>query len=175
MKRLRPRSLRTRHRTPCSGFTLVELSLVTTVLVILLAVLMPRFHDVTLRLRLEHSAFEIAHLLRYSHERAVAEQAEIAAQWDAQQRKVRIVSAAQEPGTLPEPSQRFLQSRPLPAGTDVKIETDGQAAACGCVRFFADGTSEPSVVTVSLSSKAYTISVNATTAQVSIQSGIPAR
>jgi Tfp pilus assembly protein FimT len=147
---------------------------VTAVLVVLLVMTVPRFQRTAQRLRLEHSAFEIAQLFRYGHERAVTESREMIVAWDSAARRMRLSAGRQESGS-PTDAGRVIHSAALLPQATVAVSVDGAPVSCGCVRFFADGTSEPAILTLSLEPNAYTITVNDTTGQVFVEKGIPAR
>jgi len=169
-----------------NGFTLVELVLVCVVVGILLAATVPRFQHTADRLRTERSAFELTQLLRYARERALVEGQETAWVWHRTDRVVSIerVATSDPSGVTgasqgPEQSQpdavRFTQSSPLPQGVEIDVARDGQAVECSCVRFFPDGQSEPTMLTIRSSQQTYTISVQAATGQVVLTAGVPPR
>ncbi len=162
---------------PPGGFTLIELALVCVVLGILLAASMPRFQQTAQRLRLEQGAFALRQFLQYAHERAVSENSTIRWVWNPQAHRAHLEqeqslsSAATPPGE----SSRVDESAPLPKDAIVTLARDRQAVTCNCLRFFPDGTSEPTVLTISQDEQTYTVSVDQATGQTRLTTGTAAR
>src|SRR3989338_7437801 len=75
-----------------AGFTLVEVILVAVVLGMLMMVSVPRFQQTAQRLQTEQTAFALTQLLRYAHERAVAQGDEIIWVWDPETRQAHLVA-----------------------------------------------------------------------------------
>lgn len=163
------------------GVTLVELVVVCAVLALLLAVSAPRFQQTAQRLRAERAAFEFAQLLRYAHERAVADGSVMVASWDAGSRRL-SVGALARPGVSPQshgceatpvPLSPAMTSAVVPSSLDVRLTLeDGEIP---CVHFFPEGTSDAATVTVHAGSIAYTATVDETTSSVQLASGPAAR
>ncbi len=163
------------------GFTLVEVVLVAAVLGILLVSSAPRFQQVWQRLRIERTAFELTHLLRYAHERAVAQGEMIAWNWDRSERRATLRSLVQQdpPQPLPEctaeqlPLSPPVESAVVPDDVSVQVARDDQAV--DCVRFFPDGTSEPATLRVTQGGHDYTIAVDGPTSRVLLSARVAAR
>ena len=150
------------------GFTLLELVLVCVVLSVLLAASLPRFQQSVERLRLERTAFELAQLLRYAHERAVGQGVELLWQWDDAAQRARI--------TAPPPSpERLAESGRAPEGVAVTLVRDQQVVNCRCIRFFPDGTTESTLVRLGSGRGDYTLQVNGATGQVRLAAGAAPR
>jgi type II secretion system protein H len=159
-----------------TGFTLVEVVLVAVIIGVLLASVAPRFQQTSQRLRAEHAAFELAQLARLAHERAVSEGRDFRWIWDAEERRARVepVGAAGESQTDDAPADRTTSAR-LPADAVVSVTRDRREIECGCLQFFPGGTAEAGVVTVETGGGAFTVTVDAATAQARITAGAPAR
>ncbi len=153
------------------GFTLIEVVLVAVVIAILLTASVPRFQQTAVRLRREHAAFEIAQLLRYAHERAVAQGRETVWRWDAEARRAVIEQADAVSGV----AEEIAKSAALPDEAPVSLTVQGSPVACACIRFYPDGTSEPVVLTVGPDPRPYTIAVHETTSHVTLTPGPAAR
>ncbi len=162
------------HRTPGSGFTLIELVLVAAVLGLLLLASIPRFQQTAQRLRLERSAFELTQLLRYAHARAAAEGIELIWVWDEKDRQAHLERLL-ENGQSARLEERAASSAPLMGEASVSLIQAGEPVACECVRFFPDGTSEATTLTVSLRESLYRITIDEATSQVLLAAGVPAR
>ncbi len=159
------------------GFTLIELALIAVVLGVLLTAAIPRLSRSAQRLRVEQTAFELVHLLRAAHEQAVSLGVAMVWVWDAERLKARVQP---DPDSTPDvglpvgPSE-ILTGSPVPAGMSVQLTRNEATVECRCVRFFPDGTSEPTTLTVSLGDQTYTATVDAITSHVTLIAGIPAR
>jgi prepilin-type N-terminal cleavage/methylation domain-containing protein len=162
-----------------AGFTLIELTLVAAVLALLLAVSIPRFAQTAERLRAEQAAFELAQLLRVAHERAVFEEREVVWTWDEQARRARIAAAAGAPGPDPDDGEPAMALRSstaaLPRPLTVSLTREDDAVDCQCIRFFPQGTSEATTVTLQFRSRRYTMQVDGTTSQVALTAGAAPR
>ena len=154
------------------SFTLVELVFVMAILGILLAASVPRFAQTSERLRLEQTAFQLAQMLRYAHERAVAEGREIVWQWDESGHRAQLY-VMQDDG-LHSLEERFAMSPPLPPWVSVSLERTGDAAVTG-IGFLQDGTSEHTTITVAHGKEHYVVTVDATTGQAVLSARTPPR
>jgi len=152
-------------RSEPSGFTFVEIIFVTIVLGILLATSVPKFQQTAQRLRTEQAAFELAQLLRYAHERAVAQGNIITWTWDAEARSARL-EALQDNGDAAPLTGREAHSGALPDGLSVSLTRD--ETPIDRIRFFPDGTSDSAAIAVSLRNDLYTITVDPTTSHVAL-------
>ena len=155
-----------------AGFTLVELALVAVIIGILMAAVLPRFQQTTQRLHTEHLAFELAQLMRAAHARAVSESQDILWTWDEDAHRARIAPA--DPAIPPE-ARAAIESSTLPAAAVVTLSRDATPVGCQCVRFFPDGTSETTTVSVGLQQSVYTLKVDEATSQVLLRAGRAAR
>lgn len=156
-----------------AGFTLIELALITVIIGILLTAAVPRLQQTARRMRVEQAAYQLAQFLRAAHEQAVAGSQEVVWVWDADAGRARIgpgAGRAPSPGT-PEP----MTSPSFPSGLSVLLTRDGGAVECNCVRFFPEGTSEPTTLTVRLQEQLITATVDDATGQVRLSPGTAAR
>ena len=160
---------RTRNRcvSPIfSGFTLVEVVLVTLVVALLAAAAVPRMSETAQRLRVEQTAAELAQLARAAHEQAVAGAQVVAWRWEGDARRAAVVVE----GAAGLEGARLLESAPVPAAIEVTLALP-RAADCACARFFPDSTSDGGTVTLEAPAGAYTVAIDATTSQVALRSG----
>lgn len=146
------------------------------ILVILLAASVPRLAPAAQRLRTEQAALDLAQWLRIARERAVAESQAFIWRWDADTRRVRLESAeedeaAADEGTAAGSDRLPAQSPPVSADLAVTILQDGRPAACRCVRFLPDGTSESATVTVDSPAARYVITIHEATGHVVLAAG----
>ena len=159
------------------GFTLIELILVSVVLSILLAAAVPRFQQTAQRLRAEQAAFECAQLLRMAHERAIAEGRDIVWVWDPQGRHIqlyRVIITGQEESVEPI-DERTARSAPLPQSVTLRLDEastgrcpNGLEAEAACIRFFSEGTSEATTLTLKIPHAAFVVTVDETTSRVAL-------
>ena|SRR3989338_8355195 len=144
------------------GFTLVEVILVAVVLGLLLTAAVPRFQQTAQRLQTEQTAFALTQLLRYAHERAVAQGDAMVWVWDAEARQAYLESVQGD-----NPPQRIKEnvarSRPIRGNITVSLVREGSEV--DTVTFSPDGTSEPATLQVSQPPFSYTVTVDASTSQ----------
>ena len=145
------------------GFTLVELIFVALALVVLLTVSLPNFHQTGQRLRAEQSTFELVQHLRYARELAVTQGRPIVWVWSPQTRRAQL-EAMTEDGALEPLQDRMAQSAVLPEAITLDVLHDEVVSET--VRFFPDGTSEPTTLLVRTSGGVYTVTIDAATGQV---------
>jgi Tfp pilus assembly protein FimT len=155
-----------------NSFTLVEVILVAVVLVLLMVAAVPRFQETAQRLRAEQTAFELAQMLRYAHERAVTGGDAVTWVWDEEAGRASLELAAGD-GESGLPEASVMRSAPLAAGLSVRVMRDDQPV--DHLRFFPDGTSEPAAVSVLRRDRVYTVSVDGATSQVLLSTGPAAR
>lgn len=173
--------------SPAWGFTLIELAIVSAVIAILLVTVVPRFQQTMLRLRAEQTAFELAHLLRYAHERAISSGQETVWGWDEAQRRAQLYAITRAPNQPPsvQPLRgREASSERLNApSVSLEFAPGDSASPCppevavgsGCVRFFPDGTSEAMTITMRAPGYTCRVTVDETTSRVLLVEGPPAR
>lgn len=154
------------------GFTFVEIIFVTIVLGILLVTAVPKFQQTAQRLRAEQTAFELAQLLRYAHERAVSQGEIIAWVWDSEAQSARL-ELIQPNGDAAPLAGREARSSALPDGVSVSPTRD--ETPVDRIRFFPDGTSESSAIAVTLQHESYLITIDATTGYVALAARFLAR
>ncbi len=159
---------------PRRGFTLIELTLITVVIGILLAAAIPRLHHTARRMRVEHMAFELTHLLRAAHELAVTTGEETVWVWDEDARQAWVTPGS---SVVPDPSDSsdVITSSTMLEGTEVLLTRDAFEVGCRCIHFYPEGTSESTTVGVSFGDQVYTATVDAITSQVTLIAGTPAR
>ena len=152
------------------GFTLVEVILVAVVLGLLLTASVPRFQQTAQRLQTEQTAFALTQLLRYAHERAVAQGDAIVWVWDAEARQAHL-ELIQDDGE-PEPlNEHVARSRPIRGDIAVSLVREGSEV--DTVTFSPDGTSEPAMLQVSQLPFSYTVTVDAATSQPVLSTTAP--
>jgi Tfp pilus assembly protein FimT len=157
---------------------------VTVVIALLLAASIPRFAHTAQRLRVERVAFELTRLLRFAHERAVTQGREVAWAWETPAQRAILheqlpTDDDADPTWRPVPSSRSV---PLAGDASLHVTYEQEPLGCpeavagtSCVRFFPDGTSESSTVTLVVGGQRYTATVDATTGRVVLAAGTPAR
>ena len=150
------------------GFTLIEVVLVAIALTVLLTATLPRFRQTAQRLRAEQTAFEFTQLLRYAHERAVAEGHVTSLVWDhdAQRAGLEVIQDDGQPLWL---SERAARSAPLAGGLSVNLSRD--SSPVDRITFYPDGTSEPALLRVFYDEHDYTVTIDAATSQVVLATG----
>ena len=161
-------SIINRQSTISYGFTLVEVVLVALALALLLMATLPNFQKTAQRLRAEQTAFEFTQLLRYAHERAVAEGHATSLVWDpdAQRAGLEVIQDDGQPLRL---SERAARSAPLAGGLSVSLSRE--SSLVDRITFFPDGTSEPALLRVLYDEHDYTVTVDAATSQVVLATG----
>ena len=158
-----------------SGFTLIELAFVTALLVILLALAVPKFQSTAQRLRFEQSVMHLTQTLRAAREQAVAEARMMLWVWDDDSHQSHLEIVA-ENGQAERVQDRSNLQASLPATVNVEMVREGREAACRCVRFFPDGTSDPTT-TLTLKEcqqQVYTITIHETTGSACLVAGTAA-
>lgn len=173
------------HLSQRSGFTLIELVLVTVVIAILVAAAVPRFATTAARLRLEQQAFSVTQWLRYAHELAVSEARESVWAWDPGARHTYVLEhlpadsqtgAEQWLDRSPSARSPLARETPLTLTQEEPVGCpDTLSPNAGCIHFFPDGTSESALVTLGSAEPFYTISVDGTTSHIVLTPGTPAR
>jgi type II secretion system protein H len=168
------------------GFTLIELVLVCVVLGVLIVTSVPTLQRTARRLRAEHTVFELAQLMRYARQRAVAEGSRVLWAWDRQTRRAKLYDVAGTDGDLimAEVEERLARSAALDAAATLEWAStadeplgcpDQLASDAECVSFLPDGTSEPVAVTVHVAGATRTITVDEATGLVVVIQGSVAR
>ena len=172
-----------------TGFTLIEVILVSVLVGILLVAAVPKFAQTSERLRVEHLTFEFAQLLRYAHERAVAQGQTVVWAWNPAARRAQLYDVVESDSRIASAAidERVARSAALPEGITLRFERapddvegsvqcpDGVPTDADCVHFFPDGTSDPTTLMLGLRELTYTVSVDGTTGQVVPSPGAPAR
>ena len=154
-----------------AGFTFLELVCVVAVLLILLAVALPRFQGTFQRLQTEQLAFEMAQLFRYAQAEAVMRRQTIACTFYPETSTFRL-SAEVGDQRLPL-EERLGKIGPLPARVHTEIR-HGEEASDG-VRFFPNGGSEAAVVVLrDESGNVYRITIDEATGHAAVLSGVAA-
>ena len=162
---------------PASGFTLLEVVLVSAVLVILLVTSAPRFAQTAQRLRAEQTAFALIQSLRYAREQAIFQGRSVVWAVDDASRRVELYAFAAAPdGSF---SGQRLSGRaatygPLSPEFSIQLRREEQPLSCAagaiiecgecqCVQFFADGTGESAQLQLQLGGLVYTVAIDAAT------------
>ena len=139
------------------GFTLLELLVVLTILVLIIAVVPPLLEGPMGTAELKGAARHIAAGLRYARSHAVARNHEAVFELDLEARRYRVSGL-----------QRRYQ---LPRGLGLKLyaaRSEFSNAQTGAIRFFPDGSSTGGRVTVSLNPRTYEVDVNWLTGRVTV-------
>lgn len=157
------------------GFTLLELVFVALILVLLVMSAAPNFSANARRLRLETTAFDLAQLMRYANEMAIARSTEVIWIWDENKRQVYLETAVEDPllGSVRQPlPDKRARSKKLDDQYELVLTSEDTDV--DEVSFFADGTSVPAQWVLLDDEKAYTATVDRYTSQVSLVEGAPA-
>jgi len=133
------------------------------VLGLLLTASVPRFQQTAQRLHAEQTAFALAQLLRYAHERAVTQGNAMVWVWDAAARRARVASLGDDGQRQQWLSEHVARSRPI--RDDIAVSLIRGGAEVEAVTFFPDGTSEPTTLQVAHHAFNYTVTVDAATGQ----------
>ncbi len=158
------------NRASAAGWTLVEVLLVAVVTAVLLASSLPKFQHTAERLRTERAAFELAQLARYAHARAAAGGVDIQLNWSDRDRRASLSTVSAE-GALTLLDDPAARTRPLPESLTLSVAANGQLASCACARFFADGTSDGAVLSVTGERQSLRVTIDAATSQVDVSTG----
>jgi len=153
---------------PASAFTLVEVVLVAVVLAILLTITVPRFQQAAQRFQMERTAVDLTQLLRYAHERAVAQGEAVAWVWEPESQRARLAIITDSDYQWL--AERQARSERLQEGFSLSLLRDGTQPV-EAVTFFPDGTSDAVTVQLASPQDVYTITVDATTSHVALSAG----
>ncbi len=150
-----------------AGFTLIELAFVTAILVILLAASIPKFQHTADRLRIEQSMFHLVQTLRAAREQAVAENRPLVWVWDGHARESHLETVVKE-----RLEKRGTVQASLASSVTLQINRAGRPVDCQCVRFFPDGTSDPTTtLTMNSQERVYTVTIHEATGQACLAAG----
>lgn len=157
-----------------SGFTLIELALVSAAIGILLVATVPRFQQKTQQLRAEQGAFALAQSLRYARERAIVEGKDVRWTWDEVHHGMTLEAldgAEAAVLTLPAGARATL-----PEGAMVTVTREEAPIECRCLLFAPDGTSgegsgPPTDIHLTVQRFAYDIAIDAPTGRVTLTQG----
>jgi general secretion pathway protein H len=144
-------------RADVRGFTLLELLLVLTIIVIAYAVAAPRMSGGVSGVELKSSARKVAAGLRQARNIAVGQRKEAVLQVDLDRRLFRLTGEEHDYA--------------LPEQVDLKLYTAQQELVgekLGSIRFFPDGSSTGGRVTVAAGERKYDIDVDWLTGRVDI-------
>ena len=156
------------------AFTLIELAFVTALLAVLVAVSVPKFQRTANRLRLEQASAQLTQTLRYARERAVGEGREVDWIWDERARQSHL-EALGETEQVERLDERAADRAVLPPAAILDLMRDGQLVDCRCVRFFPDGTGDPTTLTLKKNQETlYTITIHGATGQACLAAGAAA-
>ena len=160
---------------PCRAFTLIELAFVTAVLVVLLALAVPKFQSTAQRLRFEQSVMHLTQTLRAARERAVAETRMMLWVWDDDTHQSHLATFTN--GQRERLEERSNLRASLPATVHVEILREVHQVDClDCVPFYPDGTSD-TTTTLTLKERqqqVYTITIHETTGSACLVAGTAA-
>ena len=138
---------------------------VAVVVVLLLVVSLPQFSKTSQRLQAEQVAFELAQLLRFAREQAITRGHVVVWVWNASARRARL-EALDGTGQQVPIADRLAQSAVVPSDVTLRLTQDG--AQTDAVKFFPDGTSQPTSLLVSSGATVYTVTVDVATSQVAV-------
>ena len=147
------------------------------VLGMLMMATVPRFQQTAQRLQTEQTAFALTQLLRYAHERAVAQGDQIIWVWDPETRQAHLVAVQSHDPT--QPTQRIpivgniARSRPIRGEITVTLSRGSQLV--DDVTFKPDGTSQPTTLQIAHGAFNYTVTIDAATGQSTLTSGASER
>lgn len=154
------------------GFTLVEVILVAVVLGLLLTASVPRFQQTAQRLQTEQAAFALTQLLRYAHERAVAQGDKILWVWDTDARQAHLEAfQGDNPPQRIKIKENIARSRPIREDITVTLACEGPEG--DAVIFSPDGTSDAATLRVVHQPFSYTVTVDAATSQPVLSTTAP--
>lgn len=147
----------------------------TAVLAVLLAASLPRFQGTAERLHTEQRAFEMAQLIRYARERAIAQVLPVRWRWNAQERRV-SVEVFGDDGQWTRLEERTARSAQLASYMALSVsDLEGDPVDCECVQFAPDGTTTPTIVELRRDGQAFTVTVDGATGQPTLAAGTAAR
>lgn len=140
---------------PESGFTLLELLIVMTIIGIIYAVLPGGLFSSTASLEVRSTARDIADSLRRARGQAIAENKEVVFFLDLRERRYGILDEATERRFRDDIDIRFTTARE-------ELRSEGE----GAIRFFPDGSATGGVVTVEGARQKMQVKVRWLTGQV---------
>jgi Tfp pilus assembly protein FimT len=130
---------------------------------ILLTATLPRFQQTAQRLGTEQAAVSLTQLLRYAHERAVAQGQPIVWAWDAQERRADL-SAVGDDGRREPLAERAARTAVM--GREITVHLTRDERQVEDVTFFPDGTSEPTTLQVAREPSRFTVTIDGSTGHV---------
>lgn len=153
------------------GFTLIELSFVTAILALLVALAVPRFNSTVERLRLEQSITHLNQTLRAARGRAAAESRTFTWTWDDESHQSYVEATAAN-GSIERFEDNSSRAK-LDAAVTIEMLRENKEVECRCVAFYPDGSSEPTttLILAKRQEQTYTITVHETTGSSCLAKG----
>ena len=139
--------------------------MVAVVLGILMTASVPRFQQTAQRLQTEQTAFALTQLLRYAHERAVAQGSAIVWVWDANAHRAHL-ELVRDDGESEPLNEHVARSGSIRGEITVTLARGNLELYA--VTFFPDGTSEPATLQIADRAFSYTVTVDAATSQATL-------
>jgi type II secretion system protein H len=170
------------------GFTLIELVIVLSVLVIAAAVILPGFPAFSRSQHLRNAADRLAGMARYAGDWSVLHERALDLAYDEKAQQFTL-SVAEElvdellAAPLPEESEAIPQEAPridsafrvLSLPKDVKLHAgqvgEEQFGSAGRLRFFPDGRCEDAILVLSAGKQQYTVRISGRRGRVTVEHG----
>lgn len=129
---VRPRSC---YAASLTGFTLLEILLVVTIIAIIITIATPRFHNTLSTIQLSNTAQDIAQLMRFLNTKALSEKCTYQLKFDLDKKKYFAQKVAAG-GTVKSDASRIIPG-------EVNL-----AASVNPISFYSDGTIDQAVIYV---------------------------
>ncbi|MBN2097659.1 MAG: prepilin-type N-terminal cleavage/methylation domain-containing protein [Candidatus Omnitrophica bacterium] len=132
-----------------NGFTLIELVLVASIILILVAVTAPQFRGPFQKIQLKNTCQNLVQLMRYAQARAVAERRLCRINFDLEEMSFWLTSAdAAEAGKFSNIQGRWGRRFKFAQGVSVQLELEGEANEERFITFYPDGSQEKARVQI---------------------------
>jgi len=156
---------RNKPPVPCkrlSGFTLIELMLVTVIILALVSLSTPLFKRTFEDIKLETSAREMASVINFLHERAVFERTPYRLEIDTENSSYQALKKGEEENRFEALKERWGRVFKVPSGIEIESETD-------TIDFLPNGIATSALINLTnRDEKTKTISLKANTGSVSV-------
>jgi Tfp pilus assembly protein FimT len=137
-----------------NAFTLIELTLVTLLLLVLIGLSIPLFKNTFSDLALKNSSFDISKLINYAQEMAVLERKNFRITFDFQKGKYQLfeIDGSANPPVYKKVRGRFGRQFGLPQGASLTGSSNG-------IRFYPDGHCDELKLNVLIKDEGYSLAV----------------